>query len=258
MDFFEKYEENPFEDLKWNLPEQRSGVIGVVGGSVGNFRTSVRVTEFLNTSYQLKEARTILPDALKSKLPDLPGLVFAGSTETGAFGDAESLKNAMNATDFNILVGDFSKNAITARIVASVVKDSEKPLLITRDSVDLLTENMTEELLMRGDVIFLASVAQLTKVLHAVYYPRVILLSSPLTQIAETLHKFTLSYSVMIVTFINGQILVAKNGIVKSMPLEKTGYTPLTMWGGELAAEIATMNLFNPGKPIEATISSLF
>ncbi len=85
-----------------------------------------------------------------------------------------------------------------------------------------------------------------------------ILLSQPLTQIAETLHKFTLSYEVSIITFVGGHILVAKNGLVRAVPLEKTGYSPLTMWSGELAAKIAVMNLFNPGKPIEASVSALF
>lgn len=258
MDYFEKYDENPFEDLKWNLPEQKSGIVGVVGGSMGNFRTSVKVAEFLNTNYQLKEARVILPDALKSKLPPLPGLVFVGSTETGSFADGDALKTAMDATDFNLVIGDFSKNAITARAVQSACVSSDKPLLITRDSVDLLTENMDDKLLLNGDVMIFASLAQVAKLLHAVYYPRVVLLSQPLTQIAETLHKFTLSYEACIITLVSGQILVAKKGLVRAVPLEKTGFSPLTMWGGELASKIAVSNLFNPAKPIEATISALF
>ena len=258
MDFFEKYDENPFDDLKWNLPEQQSGVIGVIGGSVGNFRTPVKIAEFLNANYRLKEARVILPDALRPKLPDLPGLVFVGSTETGSFADKDGLITAMDATDFNLIIGDFSKNTITARAIQGAVQDSAKPLLITRDSVDLIAENTDEELFARGDAVFFASLAQVAKLLHAVYYPRVVLLSQPLTQIAETLHKFTLSYKTCIVTLVGGQILVAKNGLVRAVPLEKTGYSSLTMWGGELAAKIAVMNLFNPGKPIEATISALF
>lgn len=257
MDYFEKYENNPFEDLKWNLPEQRTGVVGVVGGSAGSFRVSVKVAEFLSTTYQLKEARVILPDALKAKLPALPGLVFVGSTETGSFADGDGLKTAMDTADYNLLIGDLSKNNITARAVQSAALSSEKPLLITRDAVDLIAENLDESLLLKGDVTFFASLAQVAKILHAVYYPRVILLSQPLTQIAETLHKFTLSYEICIITLVSGQILVAKNGLVRAIPLEKTGYSPIMMWGGELAAKTAVMNLFNPGKPIEASISAL-
>ena len=258
MDYFEKLDKNIYSDLKWNLPEQRAGIIGVIGGSSGNFRTSARLSEFLNKSFNLKEVRTVLPDALKSKLPSVPGLVFVGSTETGSFADENGLKSALNATDFNLVIGDLTKNTITARVVASAVQSSEKPLLITRDAVDLAAENMSEELLLNSNLFFLASLTQIAKILHAVYYPRVILLSQPLTQIAETLHKFTLSYNSCMITFVGGQILVAKNGLVRAVPIENTSYSPITLWGGESAAKIAVMNLFNPGKPIEASIAALF
>lgn len=258
MDYFEKLDKNIYSDLKWNLPEQHAGVLGVIGGSLGNFRTSARLSEFLNKSFNLKEVRTILPDALKSKLSGIPGLVFVGSTETGSFADENGLKSAMDATDFNILIGDLSKNTITARAVASAVQSSEKPLLITRDAVDLIAENMTDRLLEHGDLIIFASMPQLIKIFQSVYYPRMILLSQPLTQIAETLHKFTLSYSATIVTLTNGQILIAKNGLVRAVPIENTSYSPITIWGGELAAKIAVMSLFNPGKPIESVAAALF
>lgn len=258
MDYFEKLDKNIYSDLKWNLPEQRAGVIGVIGGSSGNFRTSARLSEFLNKSFNLKEVRTVLPDALKSKLPSVPGLVFVGSTETGSFADENGLKSAMDATDFNILIGDLSKNTITTRAVASASQSSEKPLLITRDAIDLIAENMTEEMLLGKDLFFLASLTQVSKILHAVYYPRVILMSQPLTQIAETLHKFTLSYSSCIITFVGGQIIIAKNGLVRAVPIEGTSYSPITLWSGELAAKIAVMNLFNPGRPIEASIAAIF
>jgi len=258
MDYFEKLDQNIYSDLKWNLPEQHTGVIGVVGGSAGNFRTSAKLSEFLNKSFNLSEVRTILPDALKPKLPSIPGLVFVGSTETGSFADEDSLKSALKATDFSLLIGDLSKNTITARAVAGAVQSSEKPLLITRDAVDLIAGNMPDGLLERENLFIFASLPQLIKIFQSVYYPRMILLSQPLTQIAETLHKFTLSYGATIITLTNGQILIAKNGLVRAVPIENTSYSPITIWGGELAAKIAVMSLFNPGKPIESVIAALF
>ena len=258
MEYFEKIEDNHYQDLLWNIPEQKTGIVGVIGGNGGSFRTVVKTAEFLSATYPVKEARMILPDALKGKLPDLPGLVFASSTETGSFKDGEELKTAINALDCGILIGDLSKNAVTARAIASAVHSSAKPLLITRDAVDLVAENLTPELLLNENLTFLTSVAQLTKILGAVYYPRMLTMSQPLTQVAETLHKFTLSYGVKIITLVNGQILVAKNGLVRAVALEKTGFSPITLWGGELAAKIAAVNLFSPGKPIEATLAALF
>ena len=76
-------------------------------------------------------------------------------------------------------------------------------------------------------------------------------------QVAEVLHKFTLSYPVKIVTLHNGQVLIAENGIVKAVALEMTGYSPITVWSGELAAKIVAMNLYNPNSFIKATVTAI-
>ena len=83
-------------------------------------------------------------------------------------------------------------------------------------------------------------------------------LTQPFIQVAEALHKFTLSYAVKIVTMHDGQIIVAVNGNVSSIPLDKTSYTPLTFWLGAPAIKILAMNLFNPNNFECATVSSLF
>ena len=124
--------------------------------------------------------------------------------------------------------------------------------------MDLVAENGAERLLMNENLIFFASVPQLIKLLRAVYYPKMLLQSQSLIQVAEVLHKFTLSYPVRIVTLHNEQVLVAENGIVKAVALSATGYSPITIWGGELAAKIVAMNLYNPNSFIKATVTSLF
>ena len=111
---------------------------------------------------------------------------------------------------------------------------------------------------MNENLIFMASVAQLQKLLRAVYYPKMLLMSSSLVQVAEVLHKFTLSYPVAIVTLHNGQVLVARSGVVKAVELEKTGYSALTFWNGEMAAKIVGVNLYNPNQFIEASICGIF
>ena len=72
------------------------------------------------------------------------------------------------------------------------------------------------------------------------------------------LHKFTLSYPVSIVTLHNGQILVVKNGIVKAVKMEMSGYSPIMLWNGELVAKIVALNLYNPGDFIQAAIAAIF
>ena len=48
MDYFEKLEKNVYEDLKWNVPEQKQGSINVIGGNVGYFRFEVKIAEYLS------------------------------------------------------------------------------------------------------------------------------------------------------------------------------------------------------------------
>ena len=155
MDYFKKIEENPYKDLAWNIPERKQGVVSVLGGNSQNFRTVVKVAEFLQSKYPLRKTNVVLPGSLKGKIPMLPDFVFLSSTDSGSFADAEELKKNINETDCSLLVGDFSKNSITGKAVAGACADSEKPLLITRDAVDLIAENTADRVLMNEHVMVL-------------------------------------------------------------------------------------------------------
>ena len=168
------------------------------------------------------------------------------------------IKTTIENTDFTLVIGDLSKNAITAKIFGEALESSKKPVLLTRDAIDLIAENKLEKLLLRENLIVFGSIPQWQKIFKAVLYPKVLTTSQSLVQLAETFHKFTLSYPVQVVTFHDGQVLICKNGKVAVVPLIQTEYSPLTIWSGELAAKIVGLNLYNPDKFIEATIASLF
>lgn len=257
MDYFEKIESKPSEDLTWNIPERRQGFVNIIGGNAQNFKTPVKVAEFLGEKYPVQTIDVVLPDALSSKLPPLPNFVFLPSTDSGSF-SGEGLDKAVNEADFNLFVGDFSKNSITTKELPGAVKNAEKMTLITRDTVDLIAEGNPERLLMNENLIIMASMPQMIKLLHSVYYPKMLTLTQSLMQVAEALHKFTLSYPTSIITLHNGQVLVANAGRVVAVPLEKTEYSPLSFWNGELAAKIVAMNLYNPNNFISSCLASLF
>ncbi len=258
MGFFEKLESNPYEDLRWNIPEKKQGIINVIGGNVGHFRTEIKTAEFVTGNYPVQDVRLVLPDALKGKIPDMPNFVFLPSVDAGGFSESQELIDEFSKADFNLVLGDLSRNTVTGKAVASAVKTSEKMTLVTRDAVDLLADNSPDRWLMNENVIVMASMAQLMKLMRAVYYPKVMLLSSSLMRVAETLHKFTLSYPVSIVTLHNGQVLIAGNGIVKALDLANTGYTAMTFWSGEVAGKIVGMNLYSPNKFIEASVAAVW
>ena len=258
MDYFEKLEKNPYEDLKWNIPERKQGIVNVIGGNGQRFRDEVKVAEFLGASYPLQEVKVVVPEALRGKLPDLPNFVFLPAVESGSFDESQGLIDAFGASDYNLVLGDLSKNAVTGKAVASACRNAEKMTLITRDAVDLLAENSPERWLMNENIVIFASVMQLQKLLRAVYYPKMLLASQSLVQVSEVLHKFTLSYPVGVVTLHDGQILVAKDGTVKAVALSSSGYSPMMFWSGELAAKIVAMNLYNPSQFIPATVCGIF
>ena len=258
MDYFMRVEKGNHEDLTWNIPEQKQGIVNIIGGNSQNFRTEVRTAEFMTANYPIKEVRLVLPGALKNSLPDLPNLVFLPSTDSGSFNESQELSDVFNSADFNLLLGDLSKNSVTGTAVASACRRSEKMTLLTRDTVDIVADNGPERTLMNENLIFFTSMAQLQKLLRAVYYPKMLLLTQSLVQVSEVLHKFTLSYPVKLVTLHDGQILLAENGIIRVVSIKESSYSPVTIWSGELAAKMTVLNLFNPNNFIQASITAIF
>ncbi len=258
MDYFHKYDTNPFPDLAWNIPDQKKGSLLVLGGHTQSFKNVVKSAETLAKDFPIEDLKLALPETLKNTLPPLPGLIFLPATDAGSFADSDAFSEIIHTSDLNLLTGDFSKNNITARAVTKICEITDKPTLLTRDTTDLISSGNPERLLMNENLCFFTSIASLKKLLQSVYYPKVILLSQPLMQIAETLHKFTLSYPVSIITFHGEQILVAKNGNVHAVPIEKTVYSALSLMMGDAATKIAAFNLYNPNNFEQATIAALF
>ncbi len=127
---------------------------------------------------------------------------------------------------------------------------------MTRDAVDLLAPS-SDQLLTRPNLILFGSLLQIQKVFRAVYYPRMIMLSQPLVPIIETLHKFTLTYPVTLITFHQDQIIVANNGDISTTKIDLTDYSPITLWSGRLAARVTALNLFNPHKTFAASTAAI-
>ena len=259
MEYLEKITKNPYKDLFWNIPsEQKKGVAAVIGGNGQNFKTPMKTAEFLAGEFPLREVKVVLPDALKPKLPPFDNLVFLKTTDTGSFSEAGEIETTIENADFSLIIGDLSKNAITAKIFGKAICGSKKPLLLTRDAIDLVADEGMDKILMRENLIIYGSIAQWQKIFKSVLYPKILQPSQSLVQVAESFHKFTLSYPVQVVTFHDGQMLIAKNGKVAVVALIQTEYSPLTIWGGELACKILALNLYNPDKFIEATVAALF
>lgn len=256
LDYWQKQLKPLYADLTWNLPEQKTGTASVIGGNLQSFSNVVRTAEFLSRHFPLQHVSTILPSALRDKLPAMENVNFTPSTTSGSFAKSYELERYVSESNLTLLAGDFSKNAETAIALADATRQSEQLLVITRDSVDLLAP-AAAQLLAHPHLIVIASMVQLQKIFRSVYYPRMIMLSQPLLPVLETLHKFTLSYPVALITFHQDNIIVASHGNITTTPLNLTNYSPLTLWSGQLAAKIAAFNLYNSTKPLEASTAAI-
>lgn len=257
LDYWQKdISPKKYKDLEWNIPEQKTGEITILGGNSQNFSSVIKSAEFLQQKYPVKNLHVFLPDAIKNQLPNLPELIFAPSTGSGSFDKSNILENSLVSSDFNIIIGDLSKNSATSIAVANAVKNAKKEVLLARDSIDVIGPEMINIIEKEG-LFLISPMSQLQKLFRTIYYPKVLLLSMPLPQVIETLHKFTLSYKATVLTFHQEKIIIASSGKVATIPIEKTSYTPISLWNYDLACKIAMMNYYNPKMSLEATVSAL-
>ena len=96
-------------DLKIHILNLFPVLLNVIGGNGQNFRTPVKVAEYLAEKYPVETVNLILPDALRNKLPPMSNFKFLKSTETGSFADNTELVSNMDSGDYNLLIGDLSK-----------------------------------------------------------------------------------------------------------------------------------------------------
>jgi hypothetical protein len=260
MDYWQKQNDKPlFAEIEWNKPEQKSfaGKLAIVGGNKLSFAATAR--NFATAeNYGVGEVKAIVPDALKKMLPTSADIILAPSNPSGGLGSAASgaLQSAGNWSDCTVLIGDLGKNSETAVVIEDFVTHSGGKLVITRDSIDLVATNPSA-LLERANTILIASFAQLQKLFKNSYYTKILTFSMTLTNFVDALHKFTITYPVAIATVHNDTFVVAFGGTVTTTPLSKTTYTPLTIWGGEVAVKAALYYIWNPTKPLQALTTSI-
>lgn len=256
LSYWQKQTQPLFADLAWNIPEQKTGHVLVVGGSAQSFANTMRSAEYLANHFPIRNVELILPDALRNKVPALANVNFTTATTNGAFAKSALLNDYFAKSTMILLTGEFSRNAETAIALTDAIKQTTAPIVLARDSVDLLA-SASSQILQNPNLFLIASMAQLQKVFRAVYYPRMIMLSQPLVPTIETLHKFTLTYPAAILTYHQNNILVAYGGKVSSTLIDNTNYTPLSLWSGTLAAKITALNLYNPNHQFEATTAAI-
>lgn len=243
-----------FPDIEWNKPEQRAhaGKLAIIGGNKLGF-VAVRDSYEVAADMGAGQIRAILPDVLKKTIPpSVVDTVFLPSNPSGGF-SREALPEfhaACEWADLCLLIGDAGRNSETAMAFESLLGGSDH-LVVTRDAVDLIMPTMAR-VVGREQTTLVVSFAQLQKIFQSVYYPKILSFSMQLMQLVETLHKFTITYPVTIVTFHNSQLLIAHSGRVVTHEFDQ----PMAIWRGITATRAASYLLWNPKQPLEAIATS--
>lgn len=244
-----------FPDIEWNRPEQktRAGKLAILGGNkLGFVAVATAYQEALECG--AGQVRVVLPDALRSAIPaTILDTVYVPSNPSGSMAhDAEpAVLASLVWADHALLIGDAGRNSETAMIYESLVRTTT-PLTITRDAIDLL-KNAAPQLVARDYTTLVLSFAQLQKLFQAVYYPKMLGFSMQLSLLVETLHKFTVTYPVTIVTYHHDQLIVAHEGNVVTQEFDD----PMMIWRGSVATRAACYQLWTPNRPLEAISASI-
>lgn len=245
-----------FPDIEWSKPEQRSqrGRLGIIGGNKLGF-AGVAESYSVALHAGAGEVRALLPDALKKSIPtSMTDVIFAPSTTIGSLSregiaDLIALGNYSNGI---LLAGDCGRNSETAITYEDFLREWEGQVTITRDAFDLI-KHSADFLVNRPQTTLVVSFAQLQKLFQALYYPKILTFSMQLMQFVEAMHKFTITYPVMIAVLHKDTMVISHGGQVVTMPWD----SPMRIWRGETAAQIATYIMWTPSKPLAAAVTSI-
>lgn len=244
-----------FPDVEWNKPEQKNlaGRLGIIGGNkLGFVAVGDAYTVALDAG--VGSVRVLLPDVLRKTIPAaITEAHFAPSNLSGGLSkEAQADLRALGEWASGVLlIGDAGKNSETAIVYDDFIKDYHGQLTITRDAFDLYKQTL-DIVVEREKTLLVVSFAQLQTLFKNVYYPKILTFSMQLQQLVESLHKFTITYPVAIVTFHQNHIIVAAGGEVVTMAWEQ----PMAIWKGSVATNAAAYLLWTPQKPLQAIASS--
>lgn len=260
FEYWQKQGKTPlFPEVDSWPPEQKrfAGKLLLVGGNKGSFFAVANAMQ-MAVKRGVGEVRVVMPKSLKGKVPSMPEIIFAEAEASGAFGKLALSEILLQTAwaDAVVVVGELGRNAETSVMMAEFLKICDKPIYLMRDAVDAAAADVMNWSLNETPVTLLATVPQLQKLLRIMYYPKMITLSMPTNQLVETLHKFTLSFEMTIMTFHNEQIIMAQNGEIVTMSLRDTKYTPISLWEGETLINAAILKLWNPAQDMIKCLAS--
>lgn len=130
-----------FPDILWNKPitRQASGKLLLIGGHSRQF--SLTQSAFMYAQEAgAGEVKAVLPQHLRKLTGDLPDCLFVEATPSGSIAKAayEQITGFANDSDAVLLPGELSFNEETTSLTESLLTDTEKPIIIGGEIIDML------------------------------------------------------------------------------------------------------------------------
>jgi len=254
-----------FAELEWNKPERRdqAGNVLIIGGNVHNLTAPATSYETVK-KLGIGEVRVVLPSKTRALLPKSSWheFIFLPSTSSGEFsieGETELLENTMWA-DSILLPGDTGRNSQTSVLIENLLSAYKERVVISRDAVELLN-NVPKVIIERENTTAVVSFAQLQKLIKNYGETKALVFSMDLTKLVEYLSIFSKKTSCDIVTFFNGQLVVASSGKVSTTKLTKDTRiqdTDQLHWRLNFANHACCYQTWYPNKSFQALTHSAY
>ncbi len=251
-----------FPELDWNKPERKdqAGRLLIVGGNIHALNAPAKAFEIAKKT-GIGSAKIVLPIKTK-KLVELGGssldFAFLPSTSSGEFskeGTTELLEYAQWA-DTLLLPGDIGRNSQTAILIEESLKSYSSHIVITKDAVDLLSNN-PQVMLKRPKTTLVLSFSQLQKLIKNTGSSQAITFGMDLVSLVEFLSTFTKENQASIITLHQNQYIVAVDGRVSSTKQDSQTPEPPN-WRLDSASIVACYVTWNPEKYFEALTHSVY
>jgi hypothetical protein len=212
-----------YENLLWSRPENKihAGKVLVIGGNKNGFSKTVNSYQgLLNAG--AGSITVLLPKTVKKVLGHIsPDVIYCPDTDSGSFGPESygDMVEYSSGIDGTFMPGELSNNSQTLVVIEKFISGTNKPLIASEDNLDLMLQ-LNNELLNRTNMIFIAQIDKLQKLLTKLKATQALTSNIALVNLVEVLHNFTSGKRLSIVTIHDGYVIVAKEGIVSSTKID--------------------------------------
>ena len=251
-DYWQKQgKEALYGDLQWSRPVNKTsaGKLLIVGGNLHGFNVPA-----MAYSVALKAGagtvRVVLPDALQKTISKIfAEAEYAPSTASGSLAAQAyaSIVDLATWADALLLAGEFGRNSETSILIEKIVSELRLPMVVAGDILDELLSNKTA--LAKSNLVICPEFNQLQKMATNFKFTKPFTITMTLLKYVETLHEFSDSNKLTVLTSYSGSIFVAHEGRLSS--------TKTSIRLNDAATRASVWYMQNPQKKFEALTTSL-